>query len=114
MGSRKSDTKGITEYEPEAVEDNEDEEEGEDDNDEKSSKWQLISKVAYLHKKYKIFVTNLAIDWCWLHLSTDGEPQPLVIRGDSEEAGSNRTSVLIIISPTAEDDDEKEVVRLEY
>lgn len=111
LNAKKTARGDTTEYEAIEQGDFGDEEDDEDDDtvdvdkDGKPKRWKLVSKTAYQHKKYKLFVSNLDIDWCVINVSTDGRPKPLIMLGESEEGAANRTSVMIIISPTTEDDE---------
>lgn len=110
LNAKKTARGDATEYEALDGEDVEEEDEEDDDSSEVNKdgnpkRWKLVSKTAYLHKKYKLFVSNLDIDWCVINVSTDGKPKPLIMLGESEEGAANRTSVMIIISPTTEDEE---------
>jgi hypothetical protein len=94
LGTRKKNVNGVDEFEP--VAGNEDDEEAD---------WKLVSVNAYSNNKFKLFVSNLDIEWCFINLSTDSKPKPMIVIADSIETGANRTSIVIIISPTQEDED---------
>ena len=85
---------GVDEFEPVA---------GNEDEDD--AVWKLVSVNAYSNNKFKLFVSNLDIEWCFINLSTDSKPKPMIIIADSIETGANRTSIVIIISPTQEDEE---------
>ena len=94
LGTRKKNVNGVDEFEPVA---------GNEDEDD--AVWKLVSVNAYSNNKFKLFVSNLDIEWCFINLSTDSKPKPMIIIADSIETGANRTSIVIIISPTQEDEE---------
>jgi hypothetical protein len=96
LGTRKKNVNGVDEFEPVA---------GNEDDEDEETIWKLVSVNAYSNNKFKLFVSNLDIEWCFINLSTDSKPKPMIIIADSIETGANRTSIVIIISPTQEDEE---------
>ena len=73
--------------------------------EDKKIEWTRVSSNSYNSSKFKLFVSNLENQMCFLNLSSDDKPKPIVIVADSAEAGANRTSHTIFVSPQEDDDD---------
>jgi hypothetical protein len=96
LGAKRNNVQGIDEFEPVVTTASEQE----------SIDWKIISSNSYTSNKFKIFVTNLNNEWCFVGISTDERAKPLIIVADSTETGN--TSHTIIISPQQPEDDNME------
>ena len=94
LGAKKTNVKGIEEFEPIVTSAQEQE----------AFKWNLVSSNSYNSNKFKLFVSNLDNEWCFVGVSTDERSKPIIIVADSTETGT--TSHTIIISPQQPDDEE--------
>ena len=93
LGAKRNTVKGVEEFEPVLLSADEQE----------TLDWALVSSNSYSSNKFKLFVSNLDNEWCFIGISTDERAKPIVIVADSTETGS--TSHTIFISPQQPEED---------